>query len=48
MEKYSDVGSSNQDDISQQEGFDYQEFVMKAPKIKRTDLVHFKKKDTSE
>ena len=48
MEKRSDLGSSNQDDISEQESFDYQERVIRQPKIKRHDLVHFKKKDKSE
>ena len=48
MEKRSDLGSSNQDESEQDDGFDYQERVIRQPKIKRTDLVHFNQKQTSE
>ena len=41
MEKRSDLGSSNQDDISEQDGFDYHERVIRQQKPKKIDMAHF-------
>ena len=48
MERRSDLGSSNQDQSEQDDGFDYNERVIRQQKPQKHALVHIKKRETSE